>query len=212
MNDNFTLPPSPDLATTSQSVVIPQASRSVHEGSIKPTTKAITPTDPPSEDENTEENEIAEVKKTYKLTPKFNLFRQYYTQKGYTLKIKEEERSTQWNATVSTLKAYNLNPDKQYDLASSMGSQNVRKLKDLAMVIAEQRGYTFDKWLDKGWLQLLKAESPEWWDRIGDTLGFRSMKPQVVVDNRTQNNTLVQVGEGEQKSFNDQFRDFVKSS
>jgi hypothetical protein len=153
--------------------------------------------------EQIENNQVEEVKKQYKLTPKFN--------KWCDLFFDKTNKQTYLNRTQSAIQAYSLDPIAQYNAARVIGSQNYAKLNNVASEIAENKGYTMDKWLDVGWLNALKSDSPEWWDRIGDTLGFRSMKPQVQIQNNTQNNTIVNVGEEEQKSFNDQFRNFIKN-
>lgn len=151
-----------------------------------------------------EEKEIAEVKKNYKLTPKFNKWCELYFSK--------ENKETYLNATQSAIQAYSLDPKEQYGVARSMGSQNLAKLDNVASQIAESKGYTFDKFVDVAWVKMLKSESPEWWDRVGDMVGFRSMKPTTVINAPVQNNTQINVSGEQAKSFNDQFREFVKAS
>lgn len=186
--NSITLPPSPELKEI--------------------TSSSAQEDEPP---EHTEEKEIAEVKKKYILTPKFNKWFEYFTQKGHTVHIKGEDKETYMNQTLSTIKAYNLDPVREYHLGSTIGHKNMRKAENLASTIAAEKGYTIDKFVDVAYLNMMKKESPEWWDRFGDMVGFRSMKPQVVVQNNTQNNTLINVPDGEKKSFNDQFREFVKA-
>lgn len=150
-----------------------------------------------------EEKEIAEVKTQYRLTPKFNAW--------YNLYLDKSNKETYLNQTKAALEAYSLDPKTQYQVAAQIGYKNMKKVEDLCLRIAEERGYTVDKWLDKSWLQMLKSDSPEWWDRIGDQLGFRSLKPAVQINQKTQNNTFVNVTPEQQQSFNDDFKSFVKS-
>lgn len=147
-----------------------------------------------------EEKEIEEVKVKYKLTPKFNRWCELYTD--------PKNKRTYGNKTESAIQAYGLDPVKQRVVAGSMGYQNFKKLQNAASIFAEQKGYTFDKWLDVGWLKMLQSNSPDWWDRVGDLTGYRSMKPAVVVQNNTQNNQY-NLNAPEVVDFNKKFREFI---
>lgn len=225
MNDKFTLPPSPKIETspadsipegsrgiqrnaigvegntnasanssTSPSLAsLPASPRPVHKGSVENQTEEI----------SAEEKELAEVKTQYKLTPKFTAWIKCFTD--------PKEKATYGNKTQSAIKAYSLDPVKDYAVAGSMGYQNFKKLQSVASIFAEQKGYTFDKMMDAAWLKFLKSEDPAWFDRLADWFGVRDLKPTTLIDARSQTN-IINVPEGEKKTFNDQFRDFVKSS
>lgn len=212
-NDKFTLPPSPKIQA-SQADPIPEINRDVQgnetdlsrntniKGEIR-RTRDILPVEPSEPDVSAEEKELAEVKTQYKLTPKFTAWVTYFTD--------PKEKGTYGNKTESAIKAYNLDPVKQRAVAGSMGYQNFKKLQNVASMFAEQKGYTFDKMLDAAWLKFLKSEDPAWFDRLADWFGVRDLKPTTLIDARSQTN-IINVPEGEKKTFNDQFRDFIKSS
>jgi hypothetical protein len=154
--------------------------------------------------EQIESDEVENVKKSYKLTPKFNRWCELYLDK--------KNKDTYLNKTRSALQAYSLDETTEYAIAGSMGYQNFKKLQNVASQIADRKDYNLEKWLDVGWLQMLKSQSPEWWDRIGDMLGFRDLKPQLVVQQNTQNNTIINATDEQKKSFNEQFRSFIKNT
>lgn len=154
-------------------------------------------------EENVEEKEIEAVKTQYKLTPKFNKWCELFFDKS-------KDSPTYLNKTKSAITAYNLDPVKQYFVASKIGQQNYQKLSNVASEIAENKGYNFEKWLDVGWLNALRSQSPEWWDRMGDVLKFRDLKPTVI--NNTQNNTQINISEPDQVNFNSQFKKFIEAT
>lgn len=156
-----------------------------------------------TDEKNPEENEIKEVTKKYRLTPKFNKWHELY--------LNKRSKETYMNATKSAIAAYDLDPETQYHVASQMGYKNLRKVEHLALRIAEDNDWSMEKFMQVGWLNALKSESPEWWDRMGDMVGYRSMKPQIQVTQNTQINTIMEVPAGEQATFNDQFRNFIKA-
>lgn len=193
--------------TSDSSILPPQRSES-GDRSLFPNANLVNPRTQATTEEpeiSTEEKEIKEVKIQYKLTPKFNKWCELFFDKS-------KDSKTYLNKTQSALAAYNLDPKKQYFVASKIGQQNYEKLSNVASEIADNKGYTFEKFVDIAWVKVLKSDSPEWWDRFGDMVGFRSMKPTTVINAQTQNNTIINVPEGEKKTFNDQFRDFVKNS
>lgn len=210
-NDKFTLPPSPKIETSPIDQV-PEIKREVqgnetnlsratdNRGGTRGDILAVEPTEP---DVSAEEKELAEVKTQYKLTPKFTAWIKCFTD--------PKEKATYGNKTQSAIKAYSLDPVKDYAVAGSMGYQNFKKLQSVASIFAEQKGYTFDKMMDAAWLKFLKSEDPAWFDRLADWFGVRDLKPTTVIDARSQTN-IINVPEGEKKTFNDQFRDFIKSS
>lgn len=155
--------------------------------------------------EQIEATQIETTKKTFKGTPKFNEWCRLFLDKS--------NEETFGNKTQSALQAYNLDPKSQYHVGGQIGYENFKKLETFASSYADSKGYTVGKLLDHAYLKFLKSDSPEWWDRLMDYFGYRSMKPQVMVQNNTQTNTQINVvPEGEQKTFNDQFRDFIKAS
>jgi hypothetical protein len=176
----------------------------VNSGNISPAIHGqVLPVEETPEQE--EASAVEEIKKEYKLTPKFNKWVECFFDKS-------PDSKTYMNKTQSAIVAYNLDSVTEYGIAGSMGYQNFKKLQNVASRIGDEKGWTFEKFMQVGWLNALKSDKPEWWDRMGDMLGFRSMKPQVVVQQNTQNNTLIEVADGDKKSFNDQFKDFIKAS
>lgn len=154
-----------------------------------------------------ETKEVEETQKKYILTPKFNDWYLYYTNHKHYVLIKEEQKETYGNATLSAIKAYSLDPIKQYHVGSNIGHQNFRKCENLALEIAGKNGWTYETFLRHGWLNMLKTENPAWFDRMGAILGFHTPAPTVQV----QNNTQINVGEAEQVNFNDSFRKWQES-
>ena len=201
MNENANQTPP---VTTAPSPVLDDKPVEVRLATTPQEGKVITSPQENDPEPDSEETQIAEVKKTYRLTPKFNKWVECFFDKS--------NKVTYMNRTQSALIAYNLDPKTEYGIASSMGYQNFRKLQHVATRVADENGWTFEKFMQVGWLKTLSSESPEWWDRMGDMLGFRELKPAVLVQQNTQNNTIVNVAPEEKKSFNEQFRNFIKAS
>lgn len=158
--------------------------------------------EPPPAEISPEEKEIKIVKKQYKLTPKFNAWVQYFTNKN--------NPETYGNKTQSAILAYSLDPKTEYAIAGSMGYQNFKKLQSLASVFADHKGVTFDKLMQTAMARAMSSENPEWWDRVMEMTGYKEPKgAQVVVQNNTQNN--VQVNGAEAVDFSAKFKQFLEN-
>lgn len=93
------------------------------------------------EDKEVLESRIAESKKYY-ITPKYKLWEELFLNKG--------NKETFGNATISACVAYDLDPadPKAYNVASNIGSKNIRKSKDIARKYWEKKGLTHGKLLE----------------------------------------------------------------
>ena len=95
---------------------------------------------------------------------KFNDWVEYFLDK--------KNKETYGNLTQSAIRAYMLDPKEQYDSASTIGSENYRKLRHLASMYAETKGLGFGKMLDIATQKMLVSKTPEWWDRLMKLFGY----------------------------------------
>ena len=91
------------------------------------------------------------------------------------------KRGTYGNATQSALVAYNLDPKTQYFSAGKIGSENYKKVKNLASRYAESKGIGVGRMIDIALAKMIESKAPDWWDRLMQLFGFMDMKGGVVV-------------------------------
>lgn len=154
-------------------------------------------------------NTNEEEQKKYILTKKFEDWVMYFTTKGYSIEVNGQKRNTYGNRTTSAIKAYDLDPVKQYNSACVIGSENFRKLKDAGSMFAEDLGLTYDFMLDVGKAKL-GEKGTKMWELMMDTLGYREMKAEPTPQGGTQNNTF-NITVNEAQDFESSFKKFLES-
>lgn len=82
--------------------------------------------------------------------------------KWISLYLNPESRPTYLNATQSAIVAYGYNPICQYNLASVVGSRNIRKYKVLARTELDRQGYTFAHLIEIGARKVEKGNFDDW--------------------------------------------------
>ena len=90
------------------------------------------------------------------------------------------KRGTYGNATQSALVAYDLDPKTQYFSAGKIGSENYKKVKNLASRYAETKGIGVGRMIDVALGKTIESKSPDWWDRLMQLFGFMDMKGGVI--------------------------------
>jgi hypothetical protein len=145
----------------------------------------------------------------YRLTPKFESWRQLYLDKN--------NKETFGNATQSALKAYNLDPNTQYGAARVIGHENLTKLNNLRLTVREyleENGFTLPVLINHA-IQMMvnpKVITPLWWREIMKLAGYIIEKPTVAVQNNLNvNNKTEQVSPEELKQLNQDFADFIRA-
>jgi hypothetical protein len=147
--------------------------------------------------------EPTEEQKQYIITQKFE---------DWVAAFIDKKSPTYGNATQSAIKAYNLDPVKQYGSAAQIGLANVKKHKGLAMQYAESRGLTYGSILD---IQITKAtdskakDQKAWFDDLKEDLGYREPRGAQVIIQNTQNNANIDLNAPEAKDFNKEFKKFL---
>lgn len=137
-------------------------------------------------------------------------FKKYPKLKKWTeLFLDKSNKATYGNRTESAMQAYDCGNRAD---AATIGSQNYRKLKGLALNFFEDKGVTVEKLLDVLAARALTSDKAEWWKLAAEVVGIHDPKlPSVVVNNNTQNNITVDVNGQEMESFNESFQRFVES-
>lgn len=143
---------------------------------------------------------------TYRLTPKFNRWVKAYN---------DPESDTYGNATQSIIKAYGLDKDKQYEVATVMGTENLGKLSDIVRDLAQRNGVSlqqFWKVAFKNAFDFDRSDQHLWWKTVGKTTGYHQEGPdtQINIQNNVQNNTQINVSKQEQTDWNKEFQDFLE--
>lgn len=69
----------------------------------------------------------------------------------------DSDELTFQNQTQSAIKAYSLDPHKQYNTASVIGSKNIRKVKEIASKHYEELGISTGRILDEVWRKAVKS-------------------------------------------------------
>lgn len=139
-----------------------------------------------------EEQEVIEAKievaKKYYITPKYQMWEEYFLDK--------KNKDTFGNATQSACKAYGLDPHdpKAYNVASVVGHKNLRKVKDLRRKYWEAQGLTPGKLLEVYNNMMLERKDVNMLYSIGDDIGAplpeykQVVTPKIGTGNNTQIN------------------------
>jgi len=98
----------------------------------------------------------------YRETSKFNSWVEQYT----------NNPQTRGNATKSAIIAYNYDPIRQYNLASVVGSKNIRKYKILAITYLDLQGLGFGYLMKIGIEKMIEGDFDDWLNMM-DLLGYR---------------------------------------
>lgn len=110
-----------------------------------------------------------------KETVKFNLWVKCFYDK--------DNKETYGNATRSALMVYNTT---NYNSASVIGSENLRKLKIANLVIAEQEGYGLAVMIRIGLAKMLKGSYSDW-EKFMIFLGYYDQEKPIVVNSQINN-------------------------
>lgn len=144
-----------------------------------------------------------EEDKQYRITKQFEDWCYYFTDK--------KNKDTYGNKTQSAIKAYNLDPDKQYSSAGVIGYENYKKLKGIASQFIEDKGFTLPKMLDIALAKMMKTDNKAWYDEVMILAGNKEPAgAQVLVQNNTQINNI-DLNAVEAKDFNKKFQKFLEA-
>lgn len=128
-----------------------------------------------------------EVAKKYYLTPKYSMWEELFFDK--------KNRETFGNATVCAGIAYDLDlkDPKAYNVASVMGSNNLRKVKDLRKRYWNERGLTPTKLLDLYNKMMIERKDVNLLYSVADDMGVELPEYKQVVGPKiaNQNNTQI---------------------
>lgn len=117
---------------------------------------------------NEEDKHIEQLKKKsgkrFLNSPKFQQWYKHFYDKG--------NKETFGNATRSAMLAYNLDPVKQYSVASSIGSENLKKLDNAGKELLEKKGVTYSTFMDIGFNKMLKSNNPDLWYAFAEMLKY----------------------------------------
>jgi hypothetical protein len=118
--------------------------------------------------------------------------------------LDKKNQETFGNFTQAALIVYGLNEDdpSQYATASVMGSQNFRKLKDIASLTLQKKGVTFGFLMDILMARMATSQSSSWWEITMEMMGYRSRAPINV--NQYNNNTYIAIND---EQLGQQFKD-----
>ena len=111
----------------------------------------------------------------------------------WTAQVLDKNKSeTFGNFTQAALNVYGLdeNDPRQYATASAIGSQNFRKLKDIASLTLQKKGVTFDFLMQVLLSKMGSSQSSNWWEIVMEMMGYRDRSTQVNVKQYNQNNYL----------------------
>ena len=81
----------------------------------------------------------------------------------------EEWLKNDGNATEAALKVFDC---KSRSVASSIGTEYLKKARGLARVYMEKEGYSYGKMIRTAGAKMEKSKSPEWWDRLMKLGGY----------------------------------------
>lgn len=149
------------------------------------------------------ESEVEFTLEDLRLSPKHELFVRYY--------IDPSNKDTYGNATQSAIKAYNLDPVKQYNYARIQGHKLATKYNDVGRAYLESKGLTFIKMIDIAAMRVATTNNAKWWDIVA-TIGDykKDEKPLVEVHNNTQINNY-DIHGSEVKNANSKFKEWLES-
>lgn len=147
-----------------------------------------------------EEQELANALSPFNQSPRL--------QRWVELFLDKNNKETYGNRTECAMRVYDC---KNRAVAATIGSQNFKKLNGVASIFADDKGITFEKLMDVAMARALSAQDSSWWTLVMDMLGYRDLKPAVVVQNNTQNNTQYNLNAPEVVDFNKNFKKFLES-
>jgi hypothetical protein len=151
-----------------------------------------------------EVKEIIQQAPNYKITPKFNEWLRLYTDKS--------EKETWGNATRSAIKAYNLDPVRQYAVARLIGHENITKHNYLARDFMESEGYNLQYMMAWAIKKMQGSDTPGWWTAVMKHANFTDIKEGgITLNTQINNNTVNNVNAPEIADFNKKFLDFLES-
>lgn len=113
---------------------------------------------------------MVSIQKPYRDSKKFNDWCEYF--------LNKKNKKTYGNATQSALKAYNT---KDYSSAGVIGHENLKKLKILGSMLAEQEGYGYARMIKIGIEKMEQSDDVKWWKEIMDVLGYKDQEEKVVL-------------------------------
>lgn len=116
------------------------------------------------------------------------------------------------NRTACALIAYSLDREdpKQYAVAMTMGSQNFRKLKDVAAEYLNAQGMGVGQQLDLLAAKAVNSNNATYLKMLMEITEAYIPKPSIAVQNNTQNNfNNIQVTPEEEAAFDKEFADFI---
>lgn len=95
---------------------------------------------------------------------------------------------------------------------ANIGSQNYKKLYNLAAIFAEDMGVSFDKFMEPAMARAMTSENPRWWEMMAEFLGYKEPKnaPSTLIQTNVQTN--VTVNESDKVDFDAAFKEFIKNS
>ncbi len=73
------------------------------------------------------------------------------------------------NATEAAMEVFDC---KSRSVAASIGSEYLKKAKNLARIYMEKEGYTYGKMIKTAGRKMEMSKSPEWWDRLMKLGGY----------------------------------------
>lgn len=94
----------------------------------------------------------------------------------------KDDKDTYGNATKSALRVYNT---ENYHSAGQIGHENLKKLENLRLTIADGEGFGFAEMMKIGIAKMLKGEFGDW-EKMMVRLGYFEPEPQKI--EATQNN------------------------
>ena len=100
---------------------------------------------------------------------------QYYESVKYNLWVKNflnvRDKTTFGNRTQSALRAYNLDPETQYDSATTIGRENYGKLRNISSQIMEKLGFNFADLMQIGAKKMMEGDYEDW-EKFMTRLGY----------------------------------------
>jgi inorganic triphosphatase YgiF len=120
------------------------------------------------------------------------------------------------NATRSAIKAFNLDPDRQYNYAMFLGSSLMKKARLHARDIMDNSNATLAYMVNFALLEMKEAKDTNkrrmWWRELMELAGYKKEAALINIFNQTNNTVNVNViSEEERKKFNDNFIKFINS-
>lgn len=136
--------------------------------------------------------------KIYRESMKFNEWTRLILDKKNT--------DTFGNFTQAALLVYALDESdpKQYSTANAIGSQNYRKLKDIASLTLQKKGLTFGSLMDILMARAATSQSSTWWEITMEMMGYRDRRPAANINQYNQINNFIPLND---EQLGQQFQD-----